>query len=47
MPERYSGYTHLTFDYPEERILKITINRPERYNALDQVGTPRANLCLA
>ena len=38
MTERYSGYTHLTFDYPQERILRITINRPERYNALDEVG---------
>jgi enoyl-CoA hydratase len=38
MSERYEGYTHLLFEYPEARILKITINRPERYNALDQVG---------
>ena len=38
MAERYSGYTHLLFEYPEERILKITINRPDRYNALDTVG---------
>ncbi|MEM9621665.1 MAG: enoyl-CoA hydratase/isomerase family protein [Pseudomonadota bacterium] len=38
MTERYTGYTHLTFDYPADRILRITINRPERYNALDEVG---------
>lgn len=38
MAERYSGYTHLLFEYPEERILKITINRPEKYNALDETG---------
>lgn len=38
MTDRYSGYTHLAFDYPAERVLRITINRPERYNALDQVG---------
>ena len=38
MAERYSGYTHLLFEYPQERILKITINRPDRYNALDAVG---------
>ena len=38
MTERYQGYTHLTFDHPAERVLRITINRPERYNALDQVG---------
>ena len=38
MSERYKGYTHLLFEYPAERVLKITINRPEKYNALDQVG---------
>ena len=38
MAERYSDYTHLLFEYPEERILKITINRPEKYNALDKTG---------
>ena len=38
MAERYSGYTHLDFDYPEDRVLKITINRPEKYNALDKTG---------
>ena len=38
MAPRYSGYTNLLFEYPQERILKITINRPERYNALDEVG---------
>ena len=38
MTVRYSGYERLVFDYPEERILRITFNRPERYNALDAVG---------
>ena len=38
MTERYAGYQRLTFDYPAERILRITFNRPERYNALDAVG---------
>ena len=38
MSDRYQNYTHLLFEYPSERILKITINRPEKYNALDQVG---------
>ena len=38
MSARYEGYTHLLFEHPEERILKITINRPEKYNALDQTG---------
>ena len=38
MNERYSGYQRLLFDYPKPRILRITFNRPERYNALDAVG---------
>ncbi|NOX51257.1 MAG: enoyl-CoA hydratase/isomerase family protein [Gammaproteobacteria bacterium] len=38
MTKRYQGYTHLLFEYPQERILKITINRPDRFNALDGVG---------
>lgn len=37
-PERYAGYQRLAFDYPAPRILRITFNRPERYNALDAVG---------
>lgn len=35
---KYEGYQRLTFDYPEPRILRITFNRPERYNALDSIG---------
>ena len=38
MADRYQGYERLKFDYPEERILRITISRPERLNALDAVG---------
>ena len=38
MTERYTGYQRLAFDHPAERILRITFNRPERYNALDAVG---------
>ena len=38
MQERYAGYQRLTFDYPQEHILRITFNRPERYNALDAIG---------
>ncbi len=37
-PKRYTGYKRLTFDYPAPRILRITFNRPERYNALDAIG---------
>ena len=35
---RYTGYQRLAFDYPAPRILRITFNRPERYNALDAIG---------
>jgi len=38
MAERYTNYTHLLFEYPEERVLKITLNRPEKYNALNEEG---------
>ncbi len=38
MTDRYQGYQRLKFDYPEERILRITMSRPERLNALDAIG---------
>ena len=38
MVDRYTGYQRLEFDYPEPRILRISFNRPERYNALDAIG---------
>ena len=38
MSDRYQGYQRLAFDYPQERILRIRFNRPERYNALDAIG---------
>ena len=38
MTDPYAGYERLTFDRPEERILRVTFNRPERYNALDAIG---------
>lgn len=34
----YSGYERLAFDTPAPRVLRITINRPERLNALDALG---------
>ncbi|MCY3641849.1 MAG: enoyl-CoA hydratase/isomerase family protein [Gammaproteobacteria bacterium] len=34
----YQGYERLKFDYPADRILRITISRPEKYNALDIIG---------
>lgn len=38
MSERYAGYSRLKFDYPVERVLRITISNPDRLNALDAVG---------
>jgi enoyl-CoA hydratase len=35
MTERYRPYTRLQIDYPKERILRITFNRPETYNSID------------
>lgn len=34
----YENYQRLAFDYPAPRVLRITFNRPERYNALDAIG---------
>ena len=34
MTERYSAYKFLAFDRPAERVLRITINRPEKLNSL-------------
>lgn len=34
----YSVYRQLAFDRPGDRILRVTINRPERLNALDSDG---------
>lgn len=38
MDQRYSGYERLSFDRPADRVLRITFDRPERYNALDATG---------
>ena len=38
MTDPYGGYERLSFDRPADRILRVTFNRPERYNALDAVG---------
>lgn len=37
-PISYSGYQRLTFDRPVPRVLRITIDRQERLNALDSTG---------
>lgn len=34
----YENYQRLAFDRPGPRVLRITFNRPERYNALDAIG---------
>ena len=38
MSEPYQGYKWLVFDRPSPGVLRITFNRPERLNALDQDG---------
>ena len=38
MTDRYAKYTSFDFDYPAERVLRVTLNRPETYNSLDAVG---------
>ena len=36
MTDRYARYTRLKFDRPLDRVLRVTMNRPERLNAADQ-----------
>lgn len=38
MHDRYQRYERLAFDEPAPRVLRVTFNRPERYNALDAIG---------
>ena len=35
MSDRYAAYTRLKLDYPQQRILRITFDRPETYNSID------------
>jgi enoyl-CoA hydratase len=35
MSDRYAAYDKLQFDYPAERVLRITFNRPESFNSVD------------
>ncbi|MBN8906915.1 MAG: enoyl-CoA hydratase/isomerase family protein, partial [Rhodospirillales bacterium] len=35
MINRYKDYTKLKFDYPAERVLRITFDRPETFNSVD------------
>ncbi|MEM8686725.1 MAG: enoyl-CoA hydratase/isomerase family protein [Pseudomonadota bacterium] len=38
MADRYAQYTAFDIDYPAERILRITFNRPETYNSVNAEG---------
>jgi enoyl-CoA hydratase len=35
MSNRYAAYSRLKVEYPAERILRLTFNRPETYNSVD------------
>jgi enoyl-CoA hydratase len=35
MSDRYDRYTKLGLDFPTERVLRITFNRPETFNSVD------------
>src|SRR5262245_54934330 len=35
MADRYAAYTKLQIDYPAQRVMRITFNRPETYNSVD------------
>jgi enoyl-CoA hydratase len=35
MSDRYAAYDRLKFDWPAERVLRITFDRPETYNSVD------------
>jgi enoyl-CoA hydratase len=37
MTQRYSDYERLRFDWPQERVLRITMENPGRLNAADEV----------
>jgi enoyl-CoA hydratase len=36
--DRYNGFQRILFDWPADGVLRLTLNRPERLNALDAVG---------
>ena len=35
MSDRYSTYSKLKIDYPHQRVLRITFDRPKTYNSVD------------
>jgi enoyl-CoA hydratase len=38
MTDRYAQFDRLTFDRPAPQVLRVTLNRPEKMNALDAEG---------
>ena len=36
--QRYQGYENITFDWPAQGVLRLTLSKPERMNALDAKG---------
>ena len=38
MSERYAKYQKLDLDWPQERVLRITFNKPDSFNSLDAEG---------
>jgi enoyl-CoA hydratase len=36
MSSKYDRYSHVSLDRPHPRVLRVTMNRPERLNAIDQ-----------
>ena len=38
MSDRYAAFDSLDIDYPEERVMRITFNKPETYNSQDKHG---------
>ena len=37
MTDRYAKYRQLAIDYPRDRVLRITLNKPETRNSLAKV----------
>ena len=35
MSDRYAKYHKMKFDYPADRVLRITFDRPETFNSVD------------
>jgi len=48
MSDRYAAYSRLKIDYPSERILRVTFDRPGTYNSVDaQTHTELTNVWRA